>query len=61
MYKSSTKLLGNPSKGVIDGELVWLYLTLSLSERHEIAKKIGTKVDELLQDMFDIEMLTANF
>lgn len=61
MYKSSSKLLGNPAKGVIDGELVWLYLTLSLSERYEIAKKIGTKVEEILEDMFDIEMLTANF
>ncbi|KAL1123917.1 hypothetical protein AAG570_001687 [Ranatra chinensis] len=61
MYKSSNKLIGNIARGIIDGELVWMYLQLSSIERQEIAKKIGTKVDELLEDMFDIEMLTSNF
>uniref|UniRef100_T1HLS2 Cleavage and polyadenylation specificity factor subunit 1 n=1 Tax=Rhodnius prolixus TaxID=13249 RepID=T1HLS2_RHOPR len=61
MYKSAQKLLGNTARGVVDGELVWQYLMLSYSERFEIAKKIGTKVEELIEDMFHIEMLTANF
>ncbi|XP_014260039.1 cleavage and polyadenylation specificity factor subunit 1 [Cimex lectularius] len=60
-YKSSNKLLGNVARGIIDGELVWIYISLSIPERHEIAKKIGTKVDELLEDMLDLEMLTASF
>ncbi|BES89477.1 Cleavage and polyadenylation specificity factor [Nesidiocoris tenuis] len=61
MYKSAVKTLGNQVRGVIDGELVWHFLALSMTQRTEIARKIGTKVDELLEDMFDIEMLTANF
>lgn len=61
LYKSFTKLTTNPSRGVIDGELVWMFLKLSLPDRQEIARKIGTRVNEILEDLFDIECLTANF
>ena len=60
-YKSATKLLSNPARGIIDGELVWLYLGLPTSEKQEVAKKIGTKVDEISDDLADIERLTAHF
>lgn len=60
-YKSWSKLLGNPARGIIDGDLVWLYLSLPVIERQEIAKKIGTKVDEIIEDLADIEKLTAHF
>ncbi|KAJ9585289.1 hypothetical protein L9F63_002919 [Diploptera punctata] len=60
-YKSATKLLSNPARGIIDGELVWLFLGLPTSEKQEVAKKIGTKVDEICDDLADIERLTAHF
>jgi len=60
-YKSSQKLQSNPARGIIDGELVWKYLSLPLSEKHEIARKIGTKVDEIIDDIADIERLAAHF
>ncbi|XP_069698510.1 cleavage and polyadenylation specificity factor subunit 1 [Periplaneta americana] len=60
-YKSATKLLSNPARGIIDGELVWLFLGLPTSEKQEVAKKIGTKVDEIADDLADIERLTAHF
>ncbi|XP_046675732.1 cleavage and polyadenylation specificity factor subunit 1-like [Homalodisca vitripennis] len=60
-YKSWSKLQGNPARGVIDGELVWTYLSLPVLERAEIAKKIGTKVDEIIDDLGEIEKVTAHF
>lgn len=60
-YKSSTKLLGNPARGIVDGELVWTFLGLPTPEKQEVAKKIGTKVDEIIDDLTDIERLTAHF
>lgn len=61
-YKTWNKMmLGNPSRGVIDGELVWQYLNLPVIERQEIAKKIGTKVDEIMDDLGEIERVTAHF
>lgn len=53
--------MGNPSRGIVDGELVWMYMGLPASERQEIAKKIGSKVDDILEDLTDIEKLTAHF
>lgn len=46
---------------MIDGELVWTYLSLPVIERQEIAKKIGTKVDEIIDDLGEIEKITAHF
>nr|CAD7463467.1 unnamed protein product [Timema tahoe] len=60
-YKSSRKLLSNPARGVIDGELVSLFLGLPYLEKVEVAKKIGTKVDEIIDDLADIERLTSHF
>lgn len=46
---------------MIDGELVWQYISLPVVERQEIAKKIGTKVDEIIDDLGEIEKVTAHF
>lgn len=61
VYKTWNKLQGNPCRGVIDGELVWQYISLPVVERQEIAKKIGTKVDEIIDDLGEIEKVTAHF
>jgi hypothetical protein len=34
---------------------------LPVGERWDVAKKIGTKVDDILDDMLDIERLTSQF
>lgn len=60
-YKSARKLLSNPARGVIDGELVWKFFSLPASEKAEVAKKIGTKVDEIMDDLQDVDRLTAHF
>lgn len=60
-YKSARKLLSNPARGIIDGELVWKFFSLPSNEKAEVAKKIGTKVEEIMDDIQDIERLTAHF
>lgn len=61
MYKSNRRLLGNPSRCVVDGDLVWMYMSLTSMEKHDVAKKIGSRVSDILEDIADIERLTAHF
>lgn len=60
-YKSSRKLQTNPSRSVIDGELVWNFLHLAINEKLEVSKKIGTKIEEIVDDLSDIQKLTSHF
>ncbi|XP_057671339.1 cleavage and polyadenylation specificity factor subunit 1 [Diorhabda carinulata] len=60
-YKSWRKLQYNPARSVIDGDLVWNFLNLSITEKLEVSKKIGTKVEELVEDLTDIHKLTNHF
>jgi cleavage and polyadenylation specificity factor subunit 1 len=60
-YKSWKKLQTNPARSVIDGELVYNYLHLSIPEKLEVSKKIGTKLEELLDDLSDIQKITNHF
>ncbi|CAH1107318.1 unnamed protein product [Psylliodes chrysocephalus] len=60
-YKSWRKLQYNPARSVIDGDLVWNFLHLSITEKSEVAKKIGTKMEEIIDDLTDIHKLTNHF
>ncbi|ALC41041.1 Cpsf160 [Drosophila busckii] len=59
--KSFKKMGINPSRCIIDGDLIWTYRMLAHSERNEVAKKIGTRTEELLADLLEIERLSAVF
>ncbi|KAL0274118.1 UNVERIFIED_CONTAM: hypothetical protein PYX00_006618 [Menopon gallinae] len=61
VYKSGKRLLGNPCKGIVDGELVWMYLSLTIMEKQDVAKKIGSKVEDIIEDLAIIERLTSHF
>ncbi|GBP39414.1 Cleavage and polyadenylation specificity factor subunit 1 [Eumeta japonica] len=61
-YKSSRRPAGGgAARGILDGDLVFMYQTMPHNERLDIAKKIGTKVDEVLADLNEIDLLTAHF
>ncbi|XP_015609072.1 cleavage and polyadenylation specificity factor subunit 1 [Cephus cinctus] len=60
-YKSYVRMQGNPARGIIDGDLVWCYLQLPHNEKIEVAKKIGTRVQEIIEDITDIDRQTAHF
>ncbi|XP_058806106.1 cleavage and polyadenylation specificity factor subunit 1 isoform X2 [Phymastichus coffea] len=60
-YTSSVRMQGNPARGIIDGDLVSKYLDLSMNEKFEIAKKIGTGSQEIIDDMHEIYKQTSHF
>lgn len=61
MYKTGYKVLGNVAKSIVDGELIFSFILLSQAERSEIAKKIGVKMDDILEDLYEIQQLTTLF
>ncbi|KFM60381.1 Cleavage and polyadenylation specificity factor subunit 1, partial [Stegodyphus mimosarum] len=61
MYKSQRKLLQNPHKNILDGDLLSMYLNLSILEKTEVAKKIGTSSDQIIEDLLEIDQNTAYF
>lgn len=60
-YKSYVKTQGNPARGIIDGDLVIKFLNLPMSEKREVAKKIGTGPSEITEDLHDIIKQTSHF
>lgn len=61
MLHSDRRSLQNPVKNILDGELLNKYLYLSTMERSELAKKIGTTQDIILDDLLEIDRVTAHF
>ena len=59
--KQWRKILANPARGVLDGELLWQYMHLNYNDKQEIAKKIGTRVEEIYQDIYEIDTLSRIF
>ncbi|XP_060595020.1 cleavage and polyadenylation specificity factor subunit 1-like [Ruditapes philippinarum] len=53
--------LANAHKNVLDGELLWKFLHLSVLEKSEMAKRIGTSVDQLVEDLMEVDRSTAHF
>lgn len=59
--KQWRKILANPARSILDGELIWQYMHLNHNDKLEIAKKIGTKVDEIYQDIYEIDTVSRIF
>lgn len=60
-YRSSRKLHANPARCIIDGDLVTSYVNLTASDKLEVAKKIGSRMEDILYDLSDIDRMTAHF
>ncbi|OWK50034.1 Cleavage and polyadenylation specificity factor subunit 1 [Lonchura striata] len=61
LLQSERRLLQNAVRNVLDGELLARFLYLSAMERGELAKKIGTTPDIILDDLLEIDRVTAHF
>jgi len=61
LYTSEKKILTNPSKNILDGDLLWKFLHMSITEQNELAKRIGSSIDNLIEDLMDIDRHTAHF
>uniref|UniRef100_A0A671ULY8 Cleavage and polyadenylation specificity factor subunit 1 n=1 Tax=Sparus aurata TaxID=8175 RepID=A0A671ULY8_SPAAU len=61
MLHSDRRCLQNAVRNILDGELLNKYLYLSTMERSELAKKIGTTQDIILDDLLEMDRVTAHF
>ncbi|XP_028673862.1 cleavage and polyadenylation specificity factor subunit 1 [Erpetoichthys calabaricus] len=61
MLHADRRSLQNAVRNILDGELLNKYLYLSTMERSELAKKIGTTPDIILEDLLEIDRVTAHF
>lgn len=61
MLKQRRKELLNPSRSIIDGELVFKFSDLPYSQRAEIAKKIGIKPNDIMDDLAELDRMAAHF
>ena len=39
--------LSNPQHNILDGQLLWRYLDMSIKDKHEFASRIGTTMDQV--------------
>lgn len=59
--RTGRRLPMNPSRCIVDGDLIWSFLNLPVNEKQEVAKKIGTKMEEILTDLVEIDNATSSF
>ena len=59
--KQRRKELLNPSRGVIDGELVFSFSDLPHAQKNEIARKIGTNPVDIMDDLAELDRMAAHF
>ena len=59
--KTRRKELSNPNRGIIDGQLVFKFTDLPFAQRSEIAKKIGTKPIDIMDDLAELDRMAAHF
>lgn len=54
-------MLVNSQHNLIDGDLVWKYLSLTHSEQASVAKRMGTTPDQIAEDLLEIDRITTHF
>nr|XP_054773203.1 cleavage and polyadenylation specificity factor subunit 1-like [Lytechinus pictus] len=59
--RSHLRSLNNPHRNILDGDLLLKFCHLSVVEKNEFAKKIGTNVDQIISDLMLVENLTMHF
>jgi cleavage and polyadenylation specificity factor subunit 1 len=61
MFHSHHQYLYSPQHKVLDGELLWRYIQLSGKEKADFAKQIGTSVGQILEDLKEVDKVSAHF
>ncbi|GAB0099522.1 Cleavage and polyadenylation specificity factor subunit 1 [Sergentomyia squamirostris] len=59
--KSTKRMQSNPARCVVDGDLIWSFMQLPMNEKIELAKKFGTRIDEIYSDLAEIQAVTSVF
>lgn len=61
LLRQQKRELLNPARGIVDGDLIYRFADLSVSEKTEIAKRIGTTYPEILDDLAELDRMSAHF
>ena len=61
MFHSRHQYLYNPHRSILDANLLGRYPQLSLKEKLDFAKQIGTSPRQVLDNLKEIDMITAHF
>lgn len=59
--KQRRRNLTNPARSIIDGELVFKFIDLPVTQKAEIAKRIGTKFTDLMDDLAVLDRMASHF
>lgn len=59
--KSPEVALVNPQKNILDGDLLYEYLNLSLAEKQDLAKRIGTTREQILDDLLEMHRMSTHY
>jgi len=59
--RTARKELKNPCRGIVDGDLVFIYTDLSATDKAEFARKIGTTAAEILDDLAELDRAAAHY
>jgi cleavage and polyadenylation specificity factor subunit 1 len=46
---------------MLDGDLVWQFAGLSVSQQRELAKGIGSSVERIMDDLLEVEVWMEHF
>ena len=60
-FHTRHQYLYSPQHKVLDGELLWRYIQLSGKEKADFAKQIGTSVGQILEDLKEVDKVSAHF
>lgn len=61
MYCSRRHEMAPPTRGVLDGDLLYEFVSLPLADQQQLARRAGLKVDGIIDDLSLICQLTAHF
>ena len=61
LYRSPHRALYNQLKNIIDGDLVYQYVWLGYRKQAELARRMGTTVDQLYADLAEVQAVIAHF
>ena len=59
--RQNRKDLRSPSRGIVDGDLVFKFTDLTAALKAEFARKIGTSADEIMDDLAELDRNAAHF
>jgi cleavage and polyadenylation specificity factor subunit 1 len=58
-YQPRRAMLVNPTRNILEGDLIARFLWLSVMEQRDLARQIGTTVQQLVEDVVETDMALA--